>query len=126
MSTPITNVEVYAGRDLTAEATAAIHARTFVAVSGDRTSGGNVAVAPASAAGRVAGVAKHDAAVGSLVGVARGADRVVRVTAGANIAAFAEVEVDGNAEAVPHSAGVAVGYAITGAASGGDAEVSLY
>ncbi len=125
MSTPLTNVRVYEpGRDLTAEATAAVTAKTFVAVSGDRGAAGNIAVAPASAGGRVAGVAKDDATTGQLVGVARGG--VVKVTAGDDITAFAEVEVGSDATAVPKSSGVAVGYTITGASSGGDAQVSLY
>ncbi|SON62267.1 hypothetical protein MSIMFI_03792 [Mycobacterium simulans] len=126
MSTPLTNVEIYEGRDLTAEATGAVTAKTFVKISGNRVSGGNVAVATADAAGRVAGVAKEDATTGKLLGVARGASRVLRVTAGGTIAAFAEVEVGTGGKAVTKSAGIAVGYAITGATNGTDAEISLY
>lgn len=125
-STPLTNIEVYHGRDLTAEASATVAARTFVAISGNRAAGGNLAVATATAAGRVAGVAKDDASSGDLLGVARGASRVVWVTAGDDITAFAEVEVGTGGTAVPLDAGVAVGYAITGASNGAYAQISLY
>jgi hypothetical protein len=130
MSTTITtNVGVYSpGRDITGEATAAITAKTFLAITGDRstTSGGNIAVAPATAAGRIVGVARNDAATGQLVTIARGNSRVVKVTANGTIAAFAEVQVGANGQAVTKSSGVAVGYALTGATSGVDAEISLY
>ena len=121
----IPNARTYApGADITAQATAAVTARRFVAVSGNRTSAGNVAAAPATAGGRVFGVAKEDAVLGELFGVA--CDGVVKVTAGGAIAAFAEVEVGVNAQAVTKASGVAVGYALTGAASGTDAEIHLY
>lgn len=128
MSTTITtNVGIYdPGRDISGEATAAITAKTFLAITGSRTTGGNVAVAPATAAGRVCGVARNDAPSGQLVTIARGNSRVVKVTAGGAIAAFAEVEVGANAKAVTKATGIAVGYALTAAALGDDAEISLY
>src|SRR5262245_8132936 len=128
MSTTITtNVGIYApGDNITGEATATITAKTFLAISGNRTDGGNIAVAPAAAAGRIVGVARNDAASGEFVAVARGNSRVVKVTAGGSIAAFAEVEVGANAKAVTKASGVAVGYALTAATSGADAEISLY
>ncbi|MEV6096035.1 capsid cement protein [Nocardia sp. NPDC051981] len=123
-STPLTNPRVYApGADITAVASTAVTGRRFVAISGNR-SGGNLSVAHATAAGRKFGVAKHDAAAGALVGVAR--DGVVWVRAAGTIAAFAEVEVGASGQVVAKSAGVAVGYAVTGAASGADAEIVLY
>ena len=72
------------------------------------------------------GVAASDAASGELVTIARGNSRVVKVTTAGIIAAGAEVEVGSAGKAVTLSAGVPVGYAITGAASGADAEISLY
>jgi hypothetical protein len=48
----------------------------------------------------------------------RGNSRVVFVNAGGAIAAFAEVEVGTNGQAVTKSAGVAVGFAVTAATSG--------
>lgn len=127
MSTILTNPSVYdPGADISAEATATVTARTFLAISGNRTSGGNIAVAPATAAGRICGVAGNDAEVGGLVTVVRGNSRVVKVTAGGTIAAGAEVEVGSGAKAVTKASGAAVGYAITGAPAGSAAEISLY
>ncbi|WP_422748008.1 DUF2190 family protein [Mycobacterium sp. WMMD1722] len=126
-STTIANPSVYApGADITAEATGAITARRFLAISGDRASGGNISVAHATAAGRVCGVAATDAASGELVTVVRGNSRVVKVTAGGSIAAFAEVEVGTAGRAVTQSSGIAVGYALTAASNNTDAEISLY
>lgn len=118
------------GKNLTAVATAAVTGKRFVAISGNRSTAsataGNLSVAHATAAGRIAGVSQADAAVGALVGVLRGNSRVVPVTAGAAITAFQEVEVGAAGVAVPKAAGVAVGYAVTGAANGTDAQISLY
>jgi hypothetical protein len=114
------------GQTITGQATAAVTAKRFLAVSGSRAAGGNVSVAPATAAGRTCGVAGNDAAIGELVRVVRGNSRVVKVTASGAIAAGAEVEVGAAGQAVTKAAGVAVGYAITAAASGADAEISLY
>lgn len=120
------NLGVYEpGRDITGRASAAVTGKRFLAITGNR-SGGNIAVAHATAAGRVCGVSKYDAASGDIVGVARGNSRVTFVTAGGAIAAFAEVEVGSNGQAVTKASGVAVGYAVTAAASGTDAEISLY
>ncbi|MEC4763363.1 DUF2190 family protein [Mycobacterium sherrisii] len=128
MSTSIgTNAGIYdPGRDITGQATAAITAKTFLAITGNRTSRGNIAVATAAAAGRVCGVARNDAPSGGLVTIARGNSRVVKVTAGGAIAAFDEVQVGAGGTAVTLSSGVPVGYALTAAANGSDAEISLY
>ena len=124
MSTNISHPRVYApGADITAQASAAVTARRFVGISGNRTADGNLSVAHASAAGRAFGVAKEDAASGELVGVAR--DGVVRVKASAAIAAGANVEVGSAGQAVTATSGVVVGYAVTAAASGADAELAL-
>lgn len=127
MSVTVPNPSVYApGADITAQATTAVVAQRFVGISSNRTAGGNVAVAPAPPAGRAFGVAATDAAVGELVRVVRGASRVVRVTAAGAIAANAEVQVGANGTATTIAAGKAVGYAITGAVDGGEAQISLY
>jgi hypothetical protein len=127
MSTTISaGAGIYAeGENITGVATTTVTAKTFLAITADR-SGGNISVGTATAAGRVAGVAKFDAASGELVSIARGNARVVKVTAGGTINAFAEVEVGTAGKAVTKASGVAVGYAVTGATSGGDAEISLY
>ncbi|KRE27927.1 hypothetical protein ASG82_16435 [Mycobacterium sp. Soil538] len=122
----VPNISVYApGEDITAVATTPVVAQRFVGISGNRVNG-NVAVAPAAAAGRIFGVAATDAPVNGLVRVARGAGRVVRVTATGAIAAFAEVQVGANGTATALAAGKAVGYAITAAVDTGEAQISLY
>lgn len=119
-------IDVYApGQDITAVAATEVTAKRFVKIAGNR-SGGNVSVAQADAAGRICGVARDDAAAGALLAVARGNSRVVRVRAAAAISAGAEVEVGADGQAVPRTAGVAVGYAVTAATTGTDAEISLY
>lgn len=120
-------VEIYEmGRDITGRASAAVTGKRFLKISGNR-SGGNIAVNHATAAGRTCGVAKYDQpTVGGIVGVARGNSRVVPVTADGNIAAFAEVEVGSAGKAKTKDAGIAVGYALTAATDGNDAEISLY
>lgn len=126
MSITVPNPSVYdPGADITAVATTPVVAQRFVAISGNRVDG-NVAVAPAAAAGRVFGVAATDAAAGELVRVVRGASRVVRVTAAGPIAANAEIEVAADGKATTLAAGKAVGFCITGAADGGEAQISLY
>lgn len=123
-STPITNPRVYApGGDITAEATAAVTGRRFVGISGTRAAGGNISVAHAAAGTRAFGVAKHDAATGELVGIAR--DGVVKVTAGAAIAAGADVEVGTAGRAITATTGKVVGYTVTSATNGADAEIAL-
>lgn len=125
MSTTIRNPRVYApGANITAEATAAITARRFVRISGNRAAAGNLSVAHASAGGRAFGVAKNDAAIGDLLGVAR--DGVCLVTTGGAIAAGADVGVGADGKAVAWTTGVVVGHAINGAASGADAEIALF
>jgi hypothetical protein len=115
------------GANITGKASAAVTGKRFLKISGNRaTDTGTITVAHADAGGRVCGVSKYDAASGAIVGVMRGNSRVVSVTAGANIAAFAEVEVGTAGQAITKASGVAVGYAITAATSGGDAEISLY
>lgn len=126
-STPLLNPSVYdPGADITAEATTDVTARTCLAISGNRASGGNIAVTTATAGGRIAGVARNDALTGRLVTLVRGNSRVVKITANGTIAAFDEVQVGANGRVVTKTTGVAVGYAVTGATSGNPAEISLY
>lgn len=126
MSVTVPNVSVYdPGANVTAVAATPVVAQRFVAISSSRVDG-NVAVAPAPAAGRVFGVAATDSAAAQLVHVVRGASRVVRVQATGAIAANAEVEVGVNGTATTLAAGKAVGFAITAAVDGGEAQISLY
>lgn len=127
MTTTLHAATIYdPGCDITAVATAAVTARRFLAISGNRSASGPISVAPATAGGRICGVAGNTADSGAQVRVIRGASRVVWVEAGGNIAAGAEVEVGTNGKAVTLDEGAAVGYAITGATSGAPAEISLY
>ena len=126
MSTVIASPSVYdPGADITAEAAGAVSAKRFVKIAGNRTAGGNIAVTAAGVGERPCGVAGN-AAVGGLVRIVRGASRVVRVTAAGAIAAGAEVQVGAGGAVSTKAAGVAVGYAVTGAADATDAEISLY
>lgn len=120
------NVGVYEpGRDITGRASADVVGKRFLKISGDR-SGGNISVEHADAEGRVCGVSKYNATEGDIVGVARGNSRVTFVTADGALAAFGEVEVGTAGKAKAIDDGVAVGYALTAAADGADAEISLY
>jgi len=126
MTTTVRAATIYEGRDITAVATAAVTERRFLAISGNRSAAGPISVAPATAGGRICGVAGNTAAIGDQVRVVRGASRVVWVDAASNIAAGAEVEVGTAGKAITKDTGAAVGYAITGATSGAPAEISLY
>ncbi|MDV3136748.1 capsid cement protein [Mycobacterium sp. 29Ha] len=123
MSTVIAQPWVYSpGEAITAEATAPVTERRVVRVSGNRTAGGNLAVAPGAAGGIALGVAANDAAAGQFVRVARGG--VVRVIAEAPIAAGAAVQVGAAAGVVTATGGTIVGHAVTGAAAGAVAEIA--
>lgn len=119
------SIDVYTpGADVTGRATAAVKQSRFVAITGNAVER-LVQVAHAAAGGRTAGVAKYDAATGELVGIARGKDRIVYVTAGANLTAFGEVQVGADGKAVPFTTGVKVGYATTAATTDTAAAISL-
>lgn len=132
-SRTLTQIRVYEpGRDITAEVvTAPVASRRFVKIGGDRTNGGNLAVTPAASGDRVFGVADvvirtddtETAPVGTLIRVVRGG--VVRVTAGANITAGAAVQAGAAGVAIPAAAGTIVGFAVTGAINGADAQIAL-
>jgi hypothetical protein len=127
MSTVLNNLDVHIyqpGFRLTGEASAPVSRATFLAISGDRTAGGNLSVATAGAGARVFGVAAWDAATGQLVGVARGG--VVRVICGAApLAAGVEVQSDIAGLAVVLSTGTAAGYTVAAAAAGAEAQIAL-
>lgn len=124
------NIGVYEpGKDITGHCSAAVTGKRFLAITGNRQTAdasNNITVAHATAAGRVCGVSNADAAAGKKVGIVRGNSRVTFVTAGAALTAFQEVEVGANGTAIPKATGIAVGYAVTAAANGADAEISLY
>ena len=114
-----TSIDVYSpGRDITGRAATPVAASRFVAISGDAVSG-VITVGHAVAGGRVAGVAKHTADPGELVGLARGNSRVVRVE-GPDGTPRAQC-----GKAIPATTGKVVGYAITSAATGALAAISI-
>ena len=115
------------GKHLTATVATAVTGKTFVDISGatlNPATGALISVAPATAAGKVLGVAAFDAAVGAQV-LAIG-EGVVPVTAGAAITAGAEVEVGTGGKAITLASGKAVGRALTTAANNADVYVRLY
>lgn len=123
------------GGRITAHCAAAITGKRFVAISASRQSGpglsatgdgGNYIVNAPAAGGRVFGVAMHDAPSGGKVTIVRGPGFVVPVLAAAAIAVFAEVEVNATGAVITKASGVAVGFAVTAAANGADAEIALY
>lgn len=113
------------GDRVTAKAGSTVTGKQLVAVSATRDSDGRIVVAPATAAGRVFGVASHDAATGEVVTIIR--EGIVPITAtNATISAFGEVEVATGGKVVAKSSGVAIGYVITDCAANGEAQVALY
>jgi hypothetical protein len=113
----------------------AVTGKRFVGISGNRqagpalntsTNGGNYTIAHATAVSKAFGVSSYDGAVGDILPVIIEPGTVVPVTAGANIAAGAEVEVGSNGQAITLASGKAVGLCVNGATSGNDAEIKLY
>ncbi len=124
-----------AGTTITAQVATAVRGKRFVAITANRQSGpalsatsegGNVVIGQPAAGGRVFGVAQYDGAVGSKVPVHRTPGSVVPVTAAGALTAFQEVEVDATGAVIARATGVPVGYAISAATAGQDAQISLY
>lgn len=123
------------GSRITGHASANITGKRFVAISGNIQSGpglsatsegGNLQVAHAAAGAKAFGVSGYDVPSGSKIPILNGPGMVVPVTAGANIAAGAEVEVGSAGQAITLASGKAVGMCLTAATSGADAMVRLY
>lgn len=122
------------GKDITCHANVGLTGKTCCAIVGNRPTGpglsatgegGNYLIGLPAAGGRIFGVVAYDVIAGQKVGVKRGG--VVPITVGATpVTAFAEVEVDAAGKVVPKAAGVAIGFAASGAAAGADAEIVLY
>jgi predicted RecA/RadA family phage recombinase len=118
---------------VTGSAEAAVTGKRFVDISDPIQSGpllntgvagGNLVVSHATAAGKVFGVASHDAGIGKKVTILR--KMIVPVTASADIATGAEVEVATGGKAVTLSAGRAVGRCLTACLADADAMIELY
>lgn len=129
------------GQNITGKASATVTGKRFLRYSGNRTGGGHAGlstdlanvpqVAPCNGSTQVPiGVAAHDAASGSLVGVLRGAGRHCTVTAGAAVTAGALVMADSTGRAITQTGTVTagipipVGIAVTGA-SGADVDLEV-
>lgn len=121
--------------EYTAHASAAVTGKRLVKISGNRQSGpglaataegSNYVVAQSASATDVSiGVASYDAASGTKLSVlTRG---IVPITAGATITAGQRVECDAQGRVVPLATAnaVVIGTALSGAASGADAEIQL-
>lgn len=113
------------GQDVTAVTTTTVTGKTFVDWTAAWTTNLG-SVGTATAAGKVAGVAAYDAASGARVAVIRGKGQIVPVTAGAVIAALAEVEVGTGGKVVTAAAGIKVGRALSAGANNTDCIVELY
>lgn len=121
---------------ISAHASAAVVGKTFVMVSANRdasvllnnlSTGGNIKVATATAAGKIFGVAGHDAAINTKLNVVKaGSGFIVPVTANGAIAAGVEVEVGAAGQVRTLAAGKAVGLCVDAAADQGDAQILLY
>lgn len=85
-------------------------------------------VIPCSVSGEAAiGVAKYDQAIGGEVGIYKvGAGHILPITAGATIAAGAEVQTDATGKAITLASGKALGYAMDGGTANQDCEIALY
>jgi len=116
------------GSALTATASAAVTGKRFVDVTaGLNAANGTLAtVAHAAPAARALGVAVRDTASGARLTVETRPGAVVPVTAGATIAAGAEVEVGSAGQAITLASGKACGKALSAATSGNDVFVRLY
>jgi uncharacterized protein DUF2190 len=120
---------------LTAHVGSTVIGKRFVKISADRqagpalnnsSTGGNVVIAPCTAAAKAFGVAARDAATGEKVKVFV-KNVVVPVKCGATpLAAGVEVESDGTGQAVVLASGKSLGLCIAACAAGADAQILLY
>jgi hypothetical protein len=122
------------GQNITGHASVALTGKRGCVITGNRQSGPGLAATaegsnyviglPTAGAG-ILGVTAHDAAAGEKVDVIMGG--VVPILAAAVITFWQEVEVLGDGRVQPRAGtNVAIGRALTGAASAADAEVLLY
>lgn len=120
---------------ITAQVGAAVTGKRFVKISADRqagpalnnsSTGGNIVVAPCTAAAKAFGVAARDAATGDKVKVFV-QNVIVPVTCGAvALVAGVEVESDASGQAVVLASGRPCGQVMANCAIGADAQILLY
>lgn len=112
------------GTDLTTVAATPVKGKTFAAIAGPRSR--NLLTTTTAQPGKLAaGVFKYDAAAEELVGVARGAARILTVTAEVPITAGEAIYVGNDGKATNTGDGIAVGYAVDNADANSDVLVSL-
>ncbi|AMJ45132.1 hypothetical protein [Corynebacterium stationis] len=112
------------GTDLTAVADEEITGRRFTRYAGAM-HGSNIVVATATAGSATSGVSKFDAAANDLVGIARGASRIVTIDTETALQPGDAVEVGNNGKATSHTDGIIVGYAVDIAEANDIAKISL-
>lgn len=113
------------GTDITARATMNVTGKTFAAISAPRV-GGSIQVTTCDGTTPIIGVVKYNAAKGQLVGIARGAARILTITAGKNITAGQAVTSDTAGQAIPATENQPIaGWAIDNTEAGEDALISL-
>lgn len=112
------------GTDLTTVATTPVRGKTFAAIAGPRTRN-LLSTTTAQPGTLAAGVFKYDAAAEELVGLARGASRILTVTAEVQINAGETIYVGNDGKATNTGDGIAVGYAVDNADADSDVLVSL-
>jgi len=120
------------GEDLSCRDAVGGLAARAVAIVGNRTGGPALStdlqnvynVGAPAAGGRILGVRSTDVAAGGLVNVM--CDGVVPIEAAANIAAFAEVEVNALGQIITRAAGIPIGFVMSAVANGARGEVKLY
>ena len=112
------------GKNVTGRATIAVIGKRCVKITANAGKGNPVSVGPATAAGRIFGVAAYDAPIGDVVPVVKGG--VIPIKAVGAIAAGAEVEVAAAGAVSTKAAGIAIGVAIYDVADTLDALIDLY
>jgi Uncharacterized conserved protein (DUF2190) len=121
------------GQDITCHANVGLTGGRAVAIVANRQSGpglsasaegSNYVVGLPADAGRIFGVAGHDAAAGADVVVYR--DGIVAIESSGTINAFQEVEIGADGRVEARSTGIPVGVCMSGVTVGQFAEVELY
>lgn len=115
------------GERVTCTPSADVTGTTLVSISGDRNADGTYTIAPASAGGKVFGVATWDAATGTKVTViTTTSGHIVPITTSGAVTAGQSIKPAAGGTAVAATAADrACGIVLTGAASGAQAIVQL-
>lgn len=104
----------------------AVTGKRGVAISGAPNADGSFTVAPPAAGSAIFGVAAWDAAIGDKVTVITQPGIIIPMTAAANIAVGAQVEVTNTGAVQTLDSGVAIGTCLKAATTGNDAMIRLF